>query len=283
MLTIFQSIILGAVQGITELFPISSLGHSVILPSLLHWHIVQSDPSFVTFLVATHFATALVLFIFFWQDWKKIIAGFLRTVGRFKVDKNNTYEKLAWLLILGTVPAGLLGLILQKKLELIFAAPAAAAFFLIVNGLVLFAAESHIKKHHTTRESGSDRQIATLSWWQSIKIGCMQALSLIPGLSRTGSTLTGGVFSGLSREDAARFAFLLATPIIGAAAVLKLPRLLHSSYAIMPTLVGACAAALCAYVSVKFLMKYFQTNTLRPFAWYCVVFGLFSLVVIFFK
>jgi undecaprenyl-diphosphatase len=282
MLTIFQSITLGAAQGVTELFPISSLGHSVILPSLLNWNIVQSDPVFVTFLVATHFATALVLFCFFWDDWKKMIIAFFRTVRHVKVDMSDTYEKLVWLLILGTVPAGIIGFVLEKKLETLFASPTTAAFFLIINGLMLYGAEKYLrKKQFPEREAGTshDANISQLSWMQSIKVGCMQALALIPGLSRTGSALTGGLFVGLSREDAARFSFLLATPIIGAAAVLKLPSLVHSSYAVTPTLLGALAAGIAAYFSVKYLTKYFKTKSLNPFAVYCVLGGIISLIV----
>ncbi len=281
MLTYIQAIVLGAVQGVSELFPVSSLGHSIILPALFGWKIDQGADFFLTFLVATHFATALVLFVYFWKDWKRIIWGLLRSIKRITIV-GDPDARLGWLLVLGTVPAGLIGLIFQSKLQALFASPKYVSIFLICNGLVLFGAEYLTKRKETkkiTNDQNSitkDERIEHLSWASSFKIGMAQALALIPGFSRTGSALGGGLLVGLDHEEAARFAFLLATPIIGAAAALKLPHfLLHiHSYPAGPIFVGALAAGVGAYLSVRFLLKYFKTKTLTPFAIYCVLVGL---------
>lgn len=275
MLNYFQAIIFGLVQGITELFPISSLGHSVILPSLFGWHINQTDPFFLTFLVATHFATAIVLFLFFWKDWKRIIAALFRSLAEKEIKDPDA--RLAWLLIVSTIPAGILGMLLQDYMQTLFASPRLVAAVLILNGFLLYTAEQ-INKRNSARqrsETGSDTRIAALTWSQAVKIGILQALALIPGFSRTGASLTGGLLMGLSHEDAARFAFLLATPIIAAASLLKLPDLFTTNEpgVVGPTIVGAIVAGIGAYFSVKFLTKYFETKNLVPFAIYCVVFG----------
>jgi undecaprenyl-diphosphatase len=283
MISYFQAIILGIVQGITELFPVSSLGHSIILPALLNWNFNQNAESFLIFLVATHFATALVLFFFYFKDWKRIITGFLKSLKDRKIN-NNPDAKLAWLLVVGTIPAGLVGLIFEKKLEQFFISPIYVSAFLVINGLMLFFAESLRKKAKKAEivQDPDKRIVGELSLWQSIKIGFMQVLALIPGFSRTGSTITGGLLIGLSHEDAMRFSFLLATPIIGAAAVLELPKLLKSSnrHNIDVAMVGAIAAAIAAYLSIKFLTKYFKTNKLNPLAVYCVVVGILSLAIL---
>ena len=283
MISYIQAIILGAVQGITELFPISSLGHSIIIPALLKWNFNQNTESFLIFLVATHSATALVLFFFYFKDWKRIIIGFFKSLKERKIN-NNPDAKLAWLLIAGTIPAGLVGLIFEKKLSQLFSMPLYVSIFLILNGVMLFIAEFLIKKAKKAENAQDpDKRIAgELSFWQSTKIGFMQVLALIPGFSRTGSAITGGLLVGLSREDAVRFSFLLATPIIGAAAVLELPKLLKSGnmQSIDVAIVGAIAAAIAAYLSVKSLTKYFKTNKLNPFAIYCVAVGVLSLMIL---
>jgi len=276
MLTYFQAIILGALQGITELFPISSLGHSVVLPKLLGWHINQSDPYFLTFLVATHTATALVLFFFFFDDWKRIIAGFFRSLKEREIRATDADARLAWLLVVGTIPAGILGILFEDTFKALFASPQLVAFVLILNGVMLYGAEllrRRAKEHNSVL--GSNGRIAKLTWMQTIKVGAMQCLALVPGFSRTGSTITGSLLVGLSHEDAARFSFLLATPIIGAASVLKLPELLTQmgSNVLVPTLVGALFAGVFAYLSVKFLTKYFETENLTVFAIYCAAAG----------
>jgi undecaprenyl-diphosphatase len=283
MLTIFQAIVFGFLQGVTELFPVSSLGHSVVLPRLLGWNIDQNAPYFLTFLVATHTATALVLFFYFFKDWKRIIAGVFRSLKEREIKESNVDAKLGWLLVVATIPAGILGLLFQTELQNLFANPSLVAGILILNGLLLFGAELLRKKRKETTAARSNERIARLSWFQAIKIGILQCIALIPGFSRTGATLTGSLLVGLSHEDSARFAFLLATPIIAAASVLKLPGLAGKteSQVLIPVITGAITAGISAYFSVKFLMKYFQTKTLMPFAVYCVVVGVVLSVLFF--
>ena len=284
MISVFQAIILGLLQGFTELFPISSLGHSVVLPSLFGWHIHQNDPYFLTFLVATHLATATVLFLFFWRDWVRILQGIGRSFRARQIAADDIYAKLGWLLIVGTVPAGIIGLVFQDSLRKLFASARLAACFLIVNGVVLWLAEQLRKRANKVESrADSDARIAKLSWGHAVGIGAAQAAALIPGISRSGSSMAGGLLAGLTNESAARFSFLLATPVIGAAALLKLPDLWQPSYAHLHTafIAGALCAGLTAYISVRFLVKYFQTKTLTPFAIYCFVGGIvYSLILL---
>jgi undecaprenyl-diphosphatase len=282
MLTFAQAGILGLLQGITELFPISSLGHSVLVPALLHWQVDQSAQAFVLFLVAAHFATACALLLYFWREWWEVIKGFFRMIGqllsRGTIDSQDTYARLAWLLIIATIPAGILGLAFQTKIEALFAAPTLVALVLVLNGVLLYGIEL-IKRSRLRLENfrnAGDAAISKLSWLQAGGAGLMQALALIPGFSRTGSSLAGGLLAGLDRESAARFSFLLATPIIFAAATLKLPALFHAAFPITPILFGSAVAALAAFCSVAFLLRYFKTNTLIPFAWYCIIAGALS-------
>jgi undecaprenyl-diphosphatase len=271
-----QAIILGLLQGFSELFPISSLGHSVILPGLLGWDIHQNDDFFITFLVATHLATALVLLGFFWKDWVRIVRGLARSLRERRIDPEDADATLGWLLVVGTIPAGVIGLLLEHPLRSLFASPTSAAAFLMVNGLLLFGAERLRKRAPVHEEGDPDERIARrLTWRSAVGVGTVQALALIPGISRSGVTMGGGLLAGLSNEDAARYAFLLATPIIGAAAVLKLPDLFgaQGNGVRGPAFVAALCAGLTAYLSVRFLMRYFETQRLTPFAWYCLMAG----------
>ena len=222
-ITYFQGAVLGLLQGVAELFPISSLGHSVILPELLGWNIHQNAPYFLTFLVALHLATALVLLAFFWQDWVRIIKGLGRSLRDREISDPDA--KLGWLLIVGTIPAGILGLMLQDALRKFFASPEYASIFLALNGVLLFGAEALRRRAPQTSDDDDTRIAQTMGWWQTATVGGAQAIALIPGFSRSGAAMGGGLLVGLSHKDAARFAFLLATPIILAAAVLKLPEL----------------------------------------------------------
>jgi undecaprenyl-diphosphatase len=269
----FQSVVLGLLQGVSELFPVSSLGHTVILPSLFGWNIHQKAPYFLTYLVALHLATALVLLGFFWQDWVRIVKG----LGRSLRDREITDPdaRLGWLLIVATIPAGILGLTLQDYLRNLFASPEYASIFLALNGVMLYGAELLRRRAPVVAEDDDERIAQTVGWSQSVAVGAAQAIALIPGFSRSGAAMGGGLFVGLSHKDAARFAFLLATPIIFAAAVLKLPDLAGSQGNGVrgPALVGALCAALSAYLSVRFLMRYFETRTLTPFAIYCLCAG----------
>ncbi len=271
-----QAIILGLVQGVAEPFPISSLGHGVILPRLAGWSIHQNDQFFLTFLVATHLATAIVLLLFFRKDWARIIRGLGRSLRDREIG-TDTDARLGWLLIVGTVPAGILGLLFEHPLRRLFASAPSAAAFLILNGVLLFLFERRRRRAPTPDDhlGDADARIAGLSWRQAVGVGSAQAVALIPGISRSGITMGGGLLFGLSNEDAARYGFLLATPIIGAAAALKLPELFgpEGNGVRGPALVAALCAAITTFFAVKFLLKFFETNRLTPFAIYCAAAG----------
>jgi undecaprenyl-diphosphatase len=273
----FQAIVLGLLQGFAEPFPISSLGHAVIAPQLFGWDIHQNDEFFLTFLVATHCATAIVLFVLFRKDWMRIFKGMGRSLRDRQIGEGDSDAKLGWLLVVGTVPAGLIGLLLEHPLRSLFASASAAAAFLIVNGFLLLAFES-LRKRPPRRGDylgDADPRMAKLTWKQAIAVGTAQAAALIPGISRSGVTMGGGLVVGLSNEDAARYSFLLATPIIAAAGFLKLPELFGSAGDGVrgEAFVGALAAALTTVIAVKFLLKFFETNRLTPFGIYCIVAG----------
>jgi undecaprenyl-diphosphatase len=288
-ITYFQAILLGLLQGFSELFPISSLGHSVILPQLLGWDIHQNDEYFITFLIATHLATAIVLFIFFFRDWMRIFAGMWRSLADRQIAPENHDAKLGWLLVVGTVPAGLLGLLFQDSLRTVFASAQSAAFFLMLNGVMLYGAERLRRRAPVVETSdplASDQRISgETSYRDAVGIGAAQAIALIPGFSRSGASMAGGLLTGLSNEDAARFSFLLATPIIGAAALLKLPDLFGATGDGVrgQALAASLCSALTAWFSVRFLVKYFETNRLTPFAIYCFVAGLASSIYLLVK
>jgi undecaprenyl-diphosphatase len=273
----FQALVLGLLQGIAEPFPISSLGHGVIAPRLLGWDIHQNDDFFLAFLVATHCATALVLFLMFLEDWKRIFAGLGRSLRDRQIGAQDTGARLGWLLVVGTIPAGLLGLLLEHPLRALFASASTAAAFLILNGVLLLFFERFRRRPPRAGDylGDSDSRIAKLTWKEALGVGTAQAAALIPGISRSGITMGGGLIFGLSNEDAARYAFLLATPIIGAAGVLKLPELFGEAGDGVrgPALVGALAAAFTTYLAVKFLLRFFETNRLTPFGIYCIVMG----------
>jgi undecaprenyl-diphosphatase len=271
-----RAIVLGLLQGVSELFPISSLGHTVILPSLLGWNIHQNAPYFLSFLVATHLATALVLLGFFRHDWVRIVKGIGRSLRDRGIDPADADAKLGWLLVVGTIPAGLLGLLLQDTLRKAFASASLAAAFLIANGVLLYGAELLRRRAPETAEDDDVRIARQVTWRDSFIIGAAQSLALIPGFSRSGAAMGGSLFVGLSNKDAARFAFLLATPLIGAAALLKLPELFGSTGNGVrgQALVASLCSALTAYLAIRFLMRYFETKTLTPFAVYCVLAGL---------
>lgn len=288
MITVLQAAILGLIQGITELFPISSLGHSVILPKLFGWNIDQGNPAFLGLLIATHLATAIVLFLFFLKDWIKVFQGLGRSIRDRRITPGDTYAKLGWLLVIATIPAGILGLLLEKPLKLLFASPLVAAGFLVVNGVILYTAERLRKRQARAAEESidaerNDAEIAVLSFRRGLGIGTAQATALIPGISRSGASMVGGLLSGLSHETAARFSFLLATPIIAAAALFKLPEMLAPE--MLATngwafLIGALCSGLAAWFATRFLLRYFETRTLLPFAIYCVVAGVIYFVAL---
>lgn len=278
MINTIQAIILGLLQGASELFPVSSLGHSVILPQLFGWNIHQNDNAFLIFLVATHFATSVVLLGFYWKTWVRIIKGILRSLKDREIRADDHDAKLGWLLVIGTFPAGILGILFQDQIRNIFVTATSAAFVLILNGIMLLGAEQLRKRSRRSKnKTGTDShdRLAKTTWTQAVKVGAVQALALIPGFSRSGAAMSGGLLVGLSHEDSANFAFLLATPIIFAAALLKVPELFSAENhaLIAPSLIGGLCAAVSAFIAIRFLTKYFENNSLRPFGIYCVVFG----------
>jgi undecaprenyl-diphosphatase len=278
-MSIFQVLVLALLQGVTELFPVSSLGHIVILPKLLGWNINQADPTFLAFVVLLHVGTATALVIYFWRDWLAIVRSVFRSVvdGRMHGTPD---ERLGWRLIAGTVPAGLIGVLFQKQVQSLFANPRAAAAFLIVNGIIMFAGE-RIRRRAVALE-GERTRLDGLSVRTAVGIGSAQILALFPGISRSGSTMVAGLLANLTHEAAARFAFLLATPIIFGAGVLKIPDLFTpTALPHLPVyLLGGVAAGVAAFLSVAYLMRYFRVGRLDPFAIYCAAFGIVSLILL---
>jgi undecaprenyl-diphosphatase len=285
-LSYFQAIVLGALQGVTELFPISSLGHTVLFPTLFGWNELvkvqsQKESFWVAFVVALHVGSALGLLAYYWRDWVQIVRAFFRTLTTRRIETPN--ERLAWLIIAATIPAGVLALALQHPLQTLTAKPKVAAVFLMVNGLLLFAAE-RFRQRAEVRElaaregakADGARELNTMEYREAVVIGVAQSTALVSGISRDGVTMGAGLARGLDHSDAARFAFLLATPVILAAGVFKLPDLLgHQGDGIRgQALVAMAVAAITALITVRFLVGYFKTRTLRPFAVYCLLFGL---------
>ena len=334
-LTYPQAVITGLIQGVTELFPVSSLGHNVLLPAIVggSWetdlNVAANGSPYLAFVVGLHVATAIGIMIYFWRDWVRIVRGFFSSIRHRRVQTVD--EKLCWFLIVATIPVGLVGLLFEHEFRELFAKPIRAAIFLVVNGVILYAGErfrtrrskqadadqaarraqlatvpsgggafaedgapgtprrpaaAHASGHRAIRRQEelqaleSDVRLAETGFVEAVIIGSAQILALLAGISRDGVTMVAGMFRGLSREDAARFAFLLATPVILAAGVLKLPDLTGpDSHGIQgQILVGSILSGVGAYLSVRFLMKYFQTRTLTPFAIYCLVAGAASLI-----
>jgi undecaprenyl-diphosphatase len=281
-LTWFQAAVLGVLQGVTELFPISSLGHTVLFPTLFGWHNlvrVQSRPEsfWLAFVVMLHVGSAVGLLIYFWRDWVAIIKGFFRTLRTRKVETPT--EHLAWLIIAASIPTGILGLLLEHPVRVALAKPTAAAVFLVINGVILIGAERLRKRGALAApgtQGGRARPLDTLTYKEATGIGFVQSTALIAGISRDGVCMTAGLLRGLSNEDAARYAFLLATPIILAAGLFKLSDLtgpLGAGIRGQAVLAAVCAA-IAAIFAVHFLMRYFRTRNLVPFGIYCIVFGL---------
>ena len=292
-LTYTQSVVMGLLQGVTELFPVSSLGHSLIVPAWIggSWERLVTESNskghtpFLAFLVALHVATALALIVYYRRDWVAIVRGFVTTLRTRRIDTPD--GKLAWLIIIATIPVGIVGLVAEKPLREVFATPLIAAIFLFVNGLVLLAAETLRRRqvasrgrHHVNR-SGDDGDIGALSYPDAAVIGSFQILALLPGISRSGATISGGILRGLDHEDSAKFAFLLATPVILAAGVLKIPELFgpEGSGIGGQVVVGSICAFVAALGAVAFLARFFTTRTLYPFVAYCLVAGGISIAL----
>jgi len=334
-ITYFEAGIVGLIQGVTELFPVSSLGHNVLLPALVGgcWsqklNVATSESPYLAFIVGLHVATAIALLIYFWRDWIRIIGGFFSSIGHMirpapgadRFEMRTTDEKMAWMIILATIPVGLVGVVFEHEFRVFFGKPIRAAIFLAINGLILIAAEvfrrkksiqadqeiaeererekalaagggrrtgsyRHASGHQAVRSEeiaqgiAADNRLAKHGYTEALIIGSSQILALLAGISRDGICMVAGMFRGLAREDAARFAFLLATPVILAAGVLKIPDLygplgngIHGQ-----VYFGSLLSGIGAYLSVRFLTRYFQTRTLTPFGIYCLVLGLGSIV-----
>jgi undecaprenyl-diphosphatase len=349
VMTYPEAMVVGLIQGISELFPVSSLGHNVLIPALVggSWakalNVSSAESPYLAFIVGLHVATAIALMIYFWRDWVRIIGGFFTSIRDRDVKTRD--QKLAWMIILATIPVGIAGLLFEHAFRVIFGKPILAAVFLIVNGVILLCGErfrtakslradavaardhqeaaripaaaqrapvagvamvaagqggdavvapsrpgrgSHaapkaataaVRQAATEASIRADERLTRISFGQGTLIGAAQILALLAGISRDGVTMVAGMFRGLSREDAARFAFLLATPVILAAGVLKIPDLFTLGKGIYgPILAGSILSGVGAYFSVRYLVRYFQTRTLTPFAIYCLVFGLGSII-----
>jgi undecaprenyl-diphosphatase len=280
--------VVGAMQGVAELFPVSSLGHSVLLPAVVggSWdrdlNVRSPESPYLAFIVGLHVATAIALLVYFWRDWVRIIAGVVTSVTRREVRTAD--QRLAWLLILGTIPVGLVGLLSEHWFRTTLARPTPTACFLAVNGVILLVAERLRRRdpgldspYADERITGpeSDTRLARQSTGSAVLIGSTQILALAPGISRSGIAMVGGLLRGLSREDAARFSFLLATPVILAAGALKLGDLFGplGDGIRGQVLFGSILSGVGAYLSVRFLTRYFANRSLRPFGVYCIVAG----------
>jgi len=281
--TIWQAVFLGFLQGATELFPVSSLGHAVLVPKLLSWRYNQADPEFLPYVVLLHLGTAAALLLVFRDDWVELARAFVRSVYRGQLEEPQ--ERLALLLMLGTVPAALAGAFFESEIRRLFATPRLAAMFLLANGVIMAGGELLRRRDERRRKAGEGaaREAAfavetELDWRAAAVVGASQGLALLPGISRSGVTITGGLASGLRHVAAARFSFLLATPIILAAGVLEVPALAQSGDRLLIYLAGAMVAAVTAYLSARLLLRYFRFGRLDPFAGYCLALGVVGLL-----
>jgi undecaprenyl-diphosphatase len=271
-----QSLVIAILQGATELFPVSSLGHAVVLPAVLHWGFDQHSPEFLPFLVMLHLGTATALLGYFWHDWWMIATGVLGIGDPHKVSES---RRVFLLVVIATIPAVVIGFLLEHLVRGLFASPVIAATFLIVNGFLLLFGER--------LRSRGQRSVSTLTRMDAFTIGCWQCLALIPGISRSGATIVGGLLRGVTHEGSAHFSFLIATPIILGATVLEVPKLLHEQVppgVLTLSLIAAVVAGITALLSTIFLMRYFRQHdswALNPFAYYCIVAGALALGALF--
>jgi undecaprenyl-diphosphatase len=272
---LLHAILFAILQGATELFPVSSLGHAVIVPTLLKWNIDQSSPGFLPFLVMLHFGTAIGMLIYFWRDWAAMIGGLL---GRGYAVEVAVQRNIVLKLITATIPVVIIGFALKHPVEHLFDKPLAACIFLILNGGLLLAGE-YLRTRGTKRDDN-------LTYTDAVVIGLFQCLALLPGISRSGAAIVGGLRRGVAHEAAAKFSFLIGTPAIFAASILEIPKLLHAHelHALFGTaLIAAIVSGIVAFASTAFLMRYFRDHdswALKPFAYYCAVAGALSFVLI---
>jgi undecaprenyl-diphosphatase len=286
LISTFQAVVLGLLQGVTELFPVSSLGHTVLFPTLFGWHNIvawQSRPEspWLAFVVMLHVGSAVGLLIYFWRDWVALIRAWFATLGKRRIETST--ERLAWLIVIASIPTGILGILLEHPVRVALAKPTAAAIFLTINGFILIGAE-RLRRRPQVRALAAEgeadgrdgRAVDSLSYLEATGIGVVQSTALIAGISRDGVCMTTGLLRGLDNEDAAKFAFLLATPIILAAGVFKIGDLLgHNGDGGVrrAALIAAIAAAAAAIVCVHYLLRYFRRNNLIPFGIYCLLYG----------
>jgi undecaprenyl-diphosphatase len=277
--TFIQALVLALLQGVSELFPVSSLGHTILVPAVLHWtNIDRSAPSFLAFVVVLHLGTAVALVLFYRREWAAIVRALVVSVVRGKLS-DDPEERIGWRLVVGTIPVGLLGVALEQPVRQLFGSPAPAAAFLAINGLVMFLGE--YLKRLRERRTAQEKPIESISYGQSVFVGFAQALALLPGISRSGASMVAGLLCDLDHANAARFSFLLATPVILAAALLEIPKLFAPAahVVLVQAIAGGVAAGIAAYLSVAFLTRYFRSNDLRPFGWYCLIVGIVCFVL----
>ena len=340
-LTYAEAGVIGLLQGVTELFPISSLGHAVLVPAIIggSWgqdlDVSKTESPYLAFIVGLHVATATAMIIYFWRDWVRIIKGFFASLGHViapapgtrRFQPQDTNQMLAWMIILATIPVGLAGVVLEHDFRLYFSKPLLTATFLFINGFILLAGEQARRRHadmeaqeiaadlqavserqkaavaagtqggggrHSSGQRAVKQQHANLAveadqrivrrtgWRGSFLLGASQILALLPGISRDGTVMVAGMFRGLSRQDAARFSFLLSAPVILAAGVLKIPDLTGPLGAGIrgPILFGSLMSGIAAFLALRFLVRYFSDpkRTLTPFAIYCLAAGLASFI-----
>lgn len=283
MQDLIRIVILGLLQGVAELFPISSLGHTVIIPALLGWDSLVKSDNFLPVVVMLHLGTALALVMFYWRDWYALVRAFFVTALKGRLDAD-PMGKTIWLLIVGTIPVGLLGLFLQKPLQSLFSSPVLVSAFLFLNGAVLLIGERQRERVEPkgvdrAKQERAFRTINDLTFVQAFFIGMSQALALLPGISRSGVTMVASLRANLSHEEALRFTFLLATPVILLAALLEVPQLFGAPNMLVAAIAGGVAAFLAAIFSVTFLERYFKVGRLTPFAYYCFAVGLISFLI----
>ena len=278
-MTTIQALVIAVLQGVTELFPVSSLGHAVILPALLHWQIDQRGGAFLPFLVTLHFGTACALLVYFWRDWFALARG---AIGLGTMSTTKESRHIAFLIVLATLPAVILGFLFESFLRRLFGTPQVAAIFLIFNGVLLLVGE-----RLAAGKRAAYRPIARLTWIDAIIIGAWQCLAFIPGISRSGATIIGGVLRGVDHQVSARFSFLIGTPIILAATVEQALHLHRSTVPVSnwtEAILAAVVAGLTAFSSTAFLMRYFRSHeqwAMSPFSLYCVLFGLLSFFLLY--
>jgi undecaprenyl-diphosphatase len=270
-MTLLQALVIAVLQGATELFPVSSLGHAVILPRLVGWTVDQHSLAFLPFLVMLHLGTATALLLYFWRDWYLLAAG---TLGLLDAHRVRESRRILLLVVIATVPAVILGFTLEHKLRAFFGTPLYAALFLFANGLLLLGGEALRGK-----SSGGRTAIASLTPLDALVVGLWQSLALLPGISRSGATIVGGLLRGVDHAAAAHFSFLIATPIILAAGLFEVPKLLHGGVppgSFELSALAALVAGVVAFASTAFLMRYFRNHekwALNPFAFYCLAAG----------